>query len=394
MEMAPPDPILGLGDAFRRDSREHKINLCVGVYKDDSGKTPVFTAVRKAEERLLASEDTKSYLPIEGSPEYGAVVRGLIFGEGHEIVVSHRAATAATPGGTGALRVGADFLAKLRPGATVWISDPTWPNHLSIFRASGLKTALYPYYDAETKELSFDKMMDGLRGASKGDVVVFHACCHNPSGLDPTPEQWEALATLTNEQGLFPFFDFAYQGLGAGLQEDGAGLRIFYEKGFELFIAGSFSKNFGLYRERTGALTLVAPTRDAADAGLSHLKSVIRCNYSNPPSHGCAVVAIVLGDAGLRAQWEQELTGMRERIAAMRILFVETLAKKGVGQDFSFIARQRGMFSFSGLTHKQVIRLREEFGVYIVNSGRINVAAMTPSNMEVLCDAVVAVIDD
>jgi aspartate/tyrosine/aromatic aminotransferase len=391
---APPDAILGLTDAFKRDAHPKKVNLTIGVYKDAEGKTPVLSAVKKAEEKLLKVETTKSYLPIEGAAEYGALVQELVFGAGHEIIKSGRAVTADTPGGTGALRVAADLLHTLRPGTTVWLSEPTWPNHPGIFEAAGLKVKIYPYYEARTHSIDFGALIKTLEGAHEGDVVVLHACCHNPTGIDPTAEQWHTLAALVHSKKLMPFFDFAYQGLGDGIEEDARGLRLFAGFPGEMLISSSFSKNFGLYNERTGALTLVARSAEAAQTSLTHLRRAIRVNYSNPPAHGASIVTTVLSDPVLRKEWDTELKAMCQRIHEMRELFVKTLKVKGVKRDFSFLARQRGMFSYSGLTKPQVDALRDNHGVYIVGSGRINVAGLTTANMEPLCEAIASVLRD
>ncbi|MBI2434436.1 MAG: aspartate/tyrosine/aromatic aminotransferase [Candidatus Hydrogenedentes bacterium] len=392
LEMAPPDSILGLTEAFKNDPRTNKINLGVGVYKDDNNDTPVLACVKRAEERLLREEKTKSYLAIPGSAEYGAVVRELLFGVHHEIVQSKRAVTAQTPGGTGGLRVAADFIHKLFPKSAIWLSEPTWDNHKAIFKAAGIEVRTYPYYDYTHRSLAFDSMVAALENTPEGDVVLLHACCHNPSGMDPNLEQWAALAVLVRERGLLPIFDFAYQGLGDGLEEDAEGMRLFCTPGAELLVCSSFSKNFGLYNERVGALTIVGASADAADRAFSQMKICIRTNYSNPPAHGGAVITAVLRDAELRAQWVQELTEMCQRINGMRRLFVERLQAQGVKEDFSFITRQKGMFSFSGLTLEQVTRLRETHGIYIVGSGRINVAGITSANIEPLCAAIASVL--
>lgn len=392
LKVAPPDPILGLGEAFEKDTHRNKINLTVGVYKDEAGVTPIVGAVKKAEAILVEREATKSYLPIQGSAEYGAAVQSLLFGSGHEIISGKRATTAHTPGGTGALRVAADFLNFIKPGGTIWVSQPTWPNHPGVFGAAGLEVKTYPYYDAENKSLAFEAMEHCLSEAAEGDVVLFHACCHNPSGMDPSAEQWGRLAELTQGRKLIPLLDFAYQGLGHGLEEDAAGLRRFCGAGRELMVASSFSKNFGLYRERVGALTIVTASEEAAQATLSQLKRIVRTNYSNPPSHGAAVVTTILGDPALRAEWEAEVQGMCSRIRKMRGLFVETLHELGVPQDYSFLTRQNGMFSFSGLSKEQVHKLRDDYGIYIVDSGRINVAGMSESNMDALCKAIASVL--
>ncbi|HAT3714109.1 TPA: aspartate/tyrosine/aromatic aminotransferase [Serratia marcescens] len=389
---APADPILGLTDIFRADARPNKINLGIGVYKDETGKTPVLTSVKKAEQYLLENETTKNYLGIEGIPAFASCTQELLFGKESPIVTARRARTAQTPGGTGGLRVAADFIANQTSAKRIWISNPSWPNHKNVFSAVGLEVLEYAYYDAANHALDFDGLLNSLKQAQAGDVVLFHGCCHNPTGIDPTAEQWAQLAELSVANGWLPLFDFAYQGFANGLEEDAQGLRIFAAKHQELIVASSYSKNFGLYNERVGACTLVAADAETADRAFSQVKAAIRANYSNPPSHGAAVVATILGNDALRAMWEQELTDMRQRIHRMRQLFVNTLQEKGAQQDFGFIIQQNGMFSFSGLTKEQVLRLREEFGVYAVNSGRVNVAGMTPDNMAPLCEAIVAVL--
>lgn len=392
LEMAPPDAILGLTEAFKKDPREEKINLGVGVYKTEENATPVLDSVKAAERLLLESETTKGYLPIPGAAGYGSAVRELLFGAGHEILENNRAVSAHTPGGTGALRVASDFLHKLYPEKQIWVSNPTWANHNAIFGAAGLTVQPYPYYDYENKCLDFDGMIAALQGAPEGDVVLLHGCCHNPSGMDPDLAQWQAIAEVVEARGLLPMFDFAYQGFGDGIEEDAAGLRLFCQPGKELLICSSFSKNFGLYNERCGAFTIVGADADAAQKAFSHMKIAVRTNYSNPPAHGAATAELILTTPELRAQWEAELAEMRGRIAEMRQSFVDTLARLGVEQDFSFITRQKGMFSFSGLTKEQVAQLKDEFAIYIVGSGRINVAGMTPSNMDRLCTAIKAVL--
>ncbi|MFP7325433.1 amino acid aminotransferase [Serratia marcescens] len=389
---APADPILGLTDIFRADARPNKINLGIGVYKDETGKTPVLTSVKKAEQYLLENETTKNYLGIEGIPAFASCTQELLFGQESPIVTDRRARTAQTPGGTGGLRVAADFIANQTSAKRIWISNPSWPNHKNVFSAVGLEVLEYAYYDAANHALYFDGLLNSLKQAQAGDVVLFHGCCHNPTGIDPTAEQWAQLAELSAANGWLPLFDFAYQGFANGLEEDAQGLRIFAAKHQELIVASSYSKNFGLYNERVGACTIVAADAETAERAFSQVKAAIRANYSNPPSHGAAVVATILGNDALRAMWEQELTDMRQRIHRMRQLFVNTLQEKGAQQDFSFIIQQNGMFSFSGLTKEQVLRLREEFGVYAVNSGRVNVAGMTPDNMAPLCEAIVAVL--
>lgn len=392
LEMAPPDAILGLTDAFKSDERPGKINLGVGVYKDEHNKTPVLAAVKEAEKRLLASEESKSYLPIPGSAAYGARVRELLFEAGSPQRDHGLAMTAQTPGGTGGLRVAADFIDKCRPGIDIYMSDPTWANHNAIFTAAGLKPKTYPYYDYESKSLKFEAMMEALAKLGPRDVVLLHGCCHNPSGMDPDPQQWDALAELASERGFLPLFDFAYQGFGDGLEEDAYGLRAFVKRCPKLMVVSSFSKNFGLYCERTGAITVCTPSAEETEIAFSHIKTAIRANYSNPPAHGGLIVNAILSDPALRKQWEDELADMRGRINAMRTRFVESLQARGVAQDFSFIATQKGMFSFSGLDKTQVARLKDEFAIYIVGSGRINVAGMTENNIDQLCDAVAAVL--
>lgn len=389
---APVDPILGLAELYRVDTRPEKINLGIGVYKDETGLTPVMTSVKKAEQLLLEREKTKSYLNIEGTTEFADHTQGLLFGIEHPIIQQQRVRTAQTPGGTGALRIAADFIARHTNAERVWISSPSWPNHQNIFTASGLTVEFYPYYNTHNHQLDFSTMLAALEQAKAGDVVLFHGCCHNPTGIDPSPAQWQQLAQLAIERGWLPLFDFAYQGLGQGLEQDAAALRYFALHHQELLVCSSYSKNFGLYNERVGAFSLLASTVEIAEHSFSQVKAVIRANYSNPPSHGAAIVSTILGDPVLRVLWDQELADVRQRIQRMRQLFVMTLQAKGVKQDFNFINQQQGMFSFSGLSREQVKRLREEFAIYAVESGRINLAGMTPKNMSRLCEAIAAVI--
>ncbi|MFV0594385.1 amino acid aminotransferase [Shewanella sp.] len=390
--LAPADPILGLTDTFKADPRQDKVNLGVGIYKDEAGQTPVLQSVKKAEALLLEQEKTKNYLGIEGVQTYNRVVQELLFGEGSELVTSGRAATAQAPGGTGALRIAAEFLLRNTPSRTVWVSNPTWANHQNIFETAGLTVKEYGYYNAAAHDIDFDGMMTDLANAQAGDIVLLHGCCHNPTGIDLTLAQWELVANLCAEKQLVPLFDFAYQGFGAGIEEDAAGLRLVASKVPELLVANSFSKNFGLYNERIGAVTVVAQNADEAVRAFSQVKRTIRANYSNPPAHGALIVSTILSDAALKALWVQELTEMRERIAEMRTLFVQSLKDEGVTQDFSFISRQNGMFSFSGLNKAQVARLKDEFGIYIVGSGRISVAGMTKNNMPLICKAIAKVL--
>ncbi|MCU8020116.1 MULTISPECIES: amino acid aminotransferase [unclassified Shewanella] len=390
--LAPADPILGLTDTFKADPRQDKVNLGVGIYKDEAGQTPVLASVKKAEAILLEQEKTKNYLGIEGVQAYNRVVQTLLFGEGSALISSGRAATAQAPGGTGALRIAAEFLLRNTDSHTIWVSNPTWANHQNIFETVGLTVKEYGYYKAEAHDIDFDTMMTDLSNANAGDVVLLHGCCHNPTGIDLTLAQWELVAQLCADKKLVPLFDFAYQGFGAGIEEDAAGLRLVASKVSELLVANSFSKNFGLYNERIGAVTVVAEDADAAVRAFSQVKRTIRANYSNPPAHGALIVSTILNDAALKAMWVQEVKEMRERIAEMRTLFVDSLKAEGVTQDFSFISRQNGMFSFSGLNKAQVARLKDEFGVYIVGSGRISVAGMTKTNMPVICKAIAQVL--
>jgi aspartate/tyrosine/aromatic aminotransferase len=389
---APPDPILGLTEAFKKDKNPCKVNLGVGVYKDAAGQTPILASVKAAEEHLLRSENTKNYLPIDGQPEFDLATVELLFGPNHRAVRSERTITAQAPGGTGALRVAADFIASTLGKRTVWLSDPTWPNHPQVFQAAGLPTATYAYFDKSGNGVAFDAMLAALEAVPEGDIVVLHGCCHNPTGVDLHLDQWQAAGAVLAKRKLLPLVDFAYQGFANGLAQDAAGLHVLAGSCDSMLVASSYSKNFGLYSERVGALTLVAPDSSQASAALSHIKRVARANYSNPPAHGGAIVATVLNDPALRSQWEQEVGGMRERINTMRHLFVETLQEKGVKRDFSFIARQHGMFSFSGLNAGQVKALREHFAIYIVGSGRISVAGMTEDNMDYLCSAIAQVL--
>lgn len=388
VEKAPPDAILGLSEAFHRDSNPDKINLTVGVYQNESGVTPILETVKAAERKMIESESSKGYLPIPGAGDFTSAVQRLLFGPDHDVVRRQRAFTAHTPGGTGALRVAGDFLKQSFPDSSIWLSDPTWPNHAGIFTAAGVPVKKYPYLDAAAHALDFDALMSAVRRIPAGDVVLLHGCCHNPTGVDPTVEQWQAIAEAVAQQGVVPLLDFAYQGFADGVQEDAVGLRTLCQTGSELLVCSSFSKNFGLYRERVGALTVVTEDAEAAARVGSQVKVRIRTNYSNPPSHGGSIVATVLGDPQLSEQWLREVAAMRDRINGMRSLFVQSMEEQGVDRDFSFISRQRGMFSFSGLTREQVERLRDEHSIYIVGSGRINVAGITTANVERICRAI------
>lgn len=389
---APADPILGLGEAFKAEQRSQKVNLGIGVYKDAHGNTPIMKAVKEAEKRLFDLETSKNYLAIDGVAEFNARTKELLFGKDSEIVKKVRAKTVQSLGGTGALRIAAEFIKRQTKAQNVWISNPTWPNHNAIFNAVGITIREYRWYDAERKALDWDNLIADLSNAGEGDVVLLHGCCHNPTGIDPTPEQWKILADMSAKNGWLPLFDFAYQGLANGLEEDAIGLRTFAQNHKELLVSSSYSKNFGLYNERVGAFTLVAETEEIAAVALTQVKSIIRTLYSNPASHGAATVSIVLDDAQLRAQWEEELAEMRNRIKAMRVKFVELLKEFGAEQDFGFIMQQNGMFSFSGLSPEQVDRLKEEFAIYAVRSGRINVAGITEDNIRYLCESIVKVL--
>lgn len=388
---APPDAILGLSEAFMADPNPNKINLGVGVYKDENGQTPILECVKTAADRFRLAETSKSYLPIVGSPAYAVGVQDLLFGTQHPVVQDARVMTAHTPGGTGGLRVGAGFLKKYRPDATVWVSSPTWANHKGVFGAEGFPTADYRYYDPATKGLAFDAMIDDLRQIPAGDIVLLHVCCHNPTGVDPSPAQWEEIAKVAKEIGWFPFFDFAYQGFGRSLTEDRLPLHTFAALQIEYVVAASFSKNFGLYNERVGSFSLVALDPAEAAAAFSHVKTAIRTNYSNPSRTGAGIVETILADTELRTQWVGELGDMRERIRKIRTDLVAGLAGQGVNRDFSFIERQNGMFSFSGLSDEQVATLRNTYAIYIVKGGRINVAGIQSDKMDYLCKAISAV---
>lgn len=392
IEMAPADPILGLGEAFKAEKRDNKVNLGIGVYKDAQGQTPIVKAVKEAEKRLLAQETTKNYLTIDGIAEFNAQTQKLLFGAESEIVQTKRAKTAQSLGGTGALRIAAEFIKRHTNAKNVWISAPTWPNHNAIFKAVGINICDYRYYDKNSHGLDWEGMIADLSNAQAGDVVLLHGCCHNPTGIDPTPEQWQKLAEMSAQKGWLPLFDFAYQGFANGLEQDALGLRTFAKNHQELLVASSYSKNFGLYNERVGAFTLVAANEEVANRAFSQAKVIIRTLYSNPSSHGGSAVALVLQDEKLKAEWIAELDEMRARIKQMRQKFVDLLKKYGAKQDFDFIIEQNGMFSFSGLTPEQVDRLKDEFAIYAVRSGRINVAGITDSNVDYLCQSIVKVL--
>jgi aspartate aminotransferase len=386
LPIAPPDSILGLSDAFAKDPRPGKINLTVGVYKTEEGSTPILATVKKAEVKLLNTENTKGYMPIEGHLEYLKAVVGLVFSD----QLDHgRVAAAQTPGGTGALRVGADTVARHFPGTRIWLSNPTWANHGSIFQAAGLETPVYTYLSADKTSLDFSGMLEHLeRDGRPGDLVCLHACCHNPTGIDPTLEQWSQISDLLARKKMIPFVDFAYQGFGDGLMDDAKPLYALLAKNPEVIVCSSFSKNFGLYSERVGAVMLVSADASRTEAALSQIRQSIRCNYSNPPRHGASTVAIILNDATLRTEWNAEVDAMRNRISQMRSMFIEGMKKTGIDRDFTFLQRQKGMFSYSGLNSMQADWLKNERGIYIVGTGRINVAGMAPQTMETLCHSI------
>jgi len=388
VELAPRDPILGLNDQFNADPNPAKVNLGVGVYLDEHGKVPLLACVKAAEQQMMEVPKARNYLPIDGIAAYDQAVQDLVFGADSEVRKSGRVATVQAVGGTGGLKVGADFLKRMNPAAKVLISDPSWENHRALFEGAGFPVDTYPYYDAERQGVNVGAMLAALDGAAPGTIVVLHACCHNPTGYDLAAADWPKVIEVLRRRGLVPFLDMAYQGFGEGIAEDGAAVRLFVESGLDFFVATSFSKSFSLYGERVGALSVVCGSRPEAERVLSQLKRVIRTNYSNPPTHGAQVVTTVLGSPELRAQWERELAGMRERIWKMRSALKEKLERTGLRRDFGFITRQRGMFSYSGLTKDEMQRLRSEFGVYGVDSGRICVAALNDRNI----DAVVAAI--
>ncbi|WP_298236243.1 amino acid aminotransferase [uncultured Azohydromonas sp.] len=386
------DPILGLNEQFQTDPRPHKVNLSIGIYFDDAGRIPVLESVRRAEAQLLEQSAPKSYLPIEGSAACRAEVQKLLFGAGHEAVSSGRIATLQTVGSSGGLKVGADFLKRWFPDVGVWVSDPTWDNHRAMFEGAGLPVQTYPYYDAATGGLKFDAMCAALRQVPAGSVVLLHACCHNPTGVDLTREQWLRLIPILKEGRLLPYLDLAYQGYGDGIEEDAFAIRALADAGLRFFVANSFSKSMSLYGERAGALSVVCADAAEADLVLGQLKATVRRNYSSPPIHAGLVVARVLGDAQLRALWESEVAQMRERIAAMRRSLHGVLAAKLPGRNFDYFLTQRGMFSYTGLSAEQVDRLREEHAVYLVRSGRMCVAGLNTGNVQAVADAMAAVL--
>jgi aromatic-amino-acid transaminase len=392
IEMAPRDPILGITEAFNADQHPEKTNLGVGVYYDDNGKVPLLACVQKAEALLMEKQAPRTYLPIEGLAAYDKAVQELVFGADSEVIASKRAITAQAVGGTGALKLGADFLKRFAPNAQVYISDPSWENHRALFESAGFVVNNYPYYDATTRGVNFAGMLDTLKNIPAGSIVVLHACCHNPTGADLTDAQWAQVIEVVTQRGLVPFLDMAYQGFGDGITDDGKVVGLFAKAGGPLFVSNSFSKSFSLYGERVGALSIVGSSAEEASRLMSQLKRVIRTNYSNPPMHGGQVVATVLATPELRKLWEEELAGMRVRIKQMRQQMVDSLKAKAPAHDFSFVVQQRGMFSYSGLTKAQVERLKNEFSIYAVDTGRICVAALNSKNIGRVVDAITKVL--
>ena len=386
------DPILGLMAAYRADTRTNKIDLGIGVYMNDRGHTPVMTSVKEAETQLMQLETTKSYQGIAGDPDYNQRIIGLLFGADHSILNSGRIKSIQAPGGSGALRVGAEVIQRARPEAKLWVGVPTWPNHIPLLGGAGFEIEEYPYYNRDNHQIETEAMMETLRQVPAGDMVLLHGCCHNPTGADLTHEQWDMIADLALERGFIPFIDTAYQGLGDGLDEDAYGLRMMAERLPELVVASSCSKNFGLYRERTGSITFIADSAEQADIVASQAMSVARQIYSMPPAHGALLVSLILGDQQLRANWEAELTEVRERIQSMRTLLADNIQNNAAGKDFSHIKQQRGMFSFLGLNTAQLDQLREEYGVYIVSSSRVNLAGINSSNIDYLSSSIMSVL--
>jgi aromatic-amino-acid transaminase len=387
------DPILSLNDAFQKDVRRDKVNLSIGIYFDDAGRIPVLDSVKQAETQMLAESGPKPYLPIEGSAAARKAVQQLLFGAEHEAVSSGRIATLQTVGSSGGLRVGADFIKRWLPGSALWVSDPTWDNHRAMFEGAGITVNTYPYYDAKTGGLAFDAMLATLRTLPARSLVLLHACCHNPTGVDLTAAQWQALVPVLRERELLPYLDLAYQGYGDGIAEDAYAVRLLAAEGLSFFVANSFSKSMSVYGERAGALSVVCPTAAEAELVLGQMKATVRRNYSSPAIHAAGIVSRVLADPVLRASWEAEVAAMRERIAAMRRSLHGVLSAKKPGRDFGYFLSQRGMFSYTGLSAAQVDRLREEFGVYLVRSGRLCVAGLNTGNVERTASAIAAVID-
>ncbi len=387
LQALPPDPILALTPAYRADPNPDKIDLGAGVYKDENGNTPVMRAVKEAERVLLAKQDSKAYVGPGGAAGFNEVIASLAFGDALKQSLGERRVSLQTPGGCGGLRLAAEFIAKANPRATVWVSDPTWPNHRPLLGAAGLTLAAYPYYDLDSHTVRFDAMLESLSAAAAGDVVLLHGCCHNPCGADLGREQWREMRDLALDKGLVVLIDMAYQGLGDGLEEDVYGVRLLAESLPEMLLVSSCSKNFGLYRERTGALSVICRSGAAATAALSHLAATARANYSMPPDHGAAIVQTIMEDAGLRADWERELAEVRDRINNLRAALVRELAAAGAERDFSFIEREKGMFSFLGVSPEQAESLTGDYSIYLVKSGRINIAGINRNNISYLANS-------
>ena len=392
VQLAPKDPIFGLTEAYVADQRPDKVNLGVGVYYTDEGKVPLLKAVIQAEREIVAKESPRSYIPIDGPTPYNSSVQNLLFGADSALIKDGRVVTAECLGGTGALRVGADFIKRLEPNVPAAISNPTWENHRGIFESANFQVLEYTYFDGKTRGVDFAGMVKSLESLPKRTAVILHACCHNPTGADLNKEQWQQVVEICKARDLIPFLDMAYQGFAEGIEQDGLAVRLFSDSGLSFFVSSSFSKSFSLYGERVGALSIVTQNRDESARVLSQLKRVIRTNYSNPPTHGGAIVAAVLNSPELRKLWEDELAQMRDRIKAMRHDLVAKLAAAGVQQDFSFIQAQRGMFSYSGLTVEQVERLQKEDGIYALSTGRICVAALNTKNIDKVAKAIARVL--
>jgi aromatic-amino-acid transaminase len=391
VEMAPKDPIFGLIEQFTQDTKPNKVNLAIGVYCDDNGKLPLLKCVQEAEKRIAADPKARGYLPMDGMAAYDSAVKSLVFGADSAIVKEGRVGTAQSIGGTGGLKIGADFLKKYYPASKLLISDPSWENHRSLFTAAGFTVESYPYYDAAKRGINFDGMLAALNAAAPKTIVLLHACCHNPTGYDLTPAQWDQVIAVIKSKDLVSFLDMAYQGFGFGIAEDGAVIAKFVAAGLDFFVSTSFSKSFSLYGERVGALSVACASKEECDRVMSQIKLVIRTNYSNPPTHGASVCATALNTPELRTMWEGELAEMRVRIKAMRQSFVEKLKTAGVTADMSFITQQVGMFSYSGLTKDQMVRLRTEFGVYGTDTGRMCVAALNSKNIDHVCASIAKV---
>lgn len=388
----PADPILGLLTQYREDTHPQKVDLGVGAYKDPTGVTPILSCVKKAEKFRLDTETTKVYIGPTGSPQFNTLMTELAFGAGHSAIIANRIRTVSTPGGTGALRVAGDFIKRCNPNAVLWVSDPTWANHIGLFEAAGITVKTYPYYDYDSKSLKFDEMLAALSQVSPDDVVLFHACCHNPSGMDLTTEQWDKVVALTKEQGFTPLIDMAYQGFGDGVDIDAYGVRQMAAAVDNMILCSSCSKNFGLYRERIGSCSVIAKDANTANVAQSVLLYVVRCLYSMPPAHGAAIVETILGSAELTQEWLDELKVMRDRINGNRAILVDKLKANGVARDFSFIARQKGMFSFLGVNPEQVARLQKEFSIYMVGSSRISIAGISEDNVDYLAQSIAKVL--